>query len=88
MDLYQKFDHDIFDVTKIMLGISLTDGQKAELAKIAGEIDAAYCSGQLTAHERSRLLSAIKDCGMELLPIKKNECPRNLPKRKTRGHDR
>lgn len=25
---------------------------------------------------------------MEPLPIKKNECPRNLPKRKTRGHDR
>ena len=56
MDLYQKFDHDIFDVTKIMLGISLTDGQKAELSKIAGEIDAAYSCGQLTAHERSRLL--------------------------------
>lgn len=45
MDLYQKFDHDIFDVTKIMLGISLTDGQKAELAKIAGEIDAATVVG-------------------------------------------
>lgn len=88
MDLYQKFDHDIFDVTKIMLGISLTDGQKAELAKIAGEIDAAYCSGQLTAHERSRLLDAIKDCGMEAPSVKKNECPRNPPKRKTRGHDR
>ena len=56
MDLYQKFDHDIFDVTKILIGLSLTDGQKAELSKIAGEIDAAYSSGQLTAHERSRLL--------------------------------
>lgn len=64
------------------------NGQKAELSKIAGEIDAAYSSGQLTAHERSRLLGTIKDCGMEPLPIKKNECPRNLPKRKTRGHDR
>ena len=63
---YQEFDAQIFDVTKIMIGFSLMDGQKTELLKIAGEIETAYQDGNLSADERQRLLDAIADCGLEL----------------------
>ena len=42
MSKYQEFDSKIFDITQIMLDCSLTEGQKSELLKISGEIDAAY----------------------------------------------
>lgn len=35
---YQEFDAQIFEATKIMIGFTLSEGQKAELLKIAGEI--------------------------------------------------
>ena len=37
MSKYQDFDSEIFEVTKIMIGFSLTDGQKTELLKIADD---------------------------------------------------
>ena len=40
MSKYQEFDNQIFDVTKIMIGFSLSEGQKAELLKITSEIEA------------------------------------------------
>ena len=63
---YQEFDAQIFDVTKIMIGFSLTDAQKTELLKIAGEIEAACQDGSLSADERQRLLETMADCGLEL----------------------
>ena len=63
---YQEFDSEIFEVTKIMIGFSLTDGQKTELLKIAGEIEAACQDGSLSADERQRLLDTMADCGLEL----------------------
>ena len=63
---YQEFDAQIFDVTKIMIGFSLTDGQKTELLKIAGEIEAACQDGSLSGDERQRLLDTMADCGLEL----------------------
>ena len=66
MSKYQEFDAQIFDVTKIMTGFSLMDGQKAELLKIAGEIEAAHQDGSLSADERQRLLDTMADCGLEL----------------------
>lgn len=63
---YQEFDAQIFDVTKIMIGFSLTDGQKTELLKIADEIEAACQDGSLSANERQRLLETMADCGLEL----------------------
>ena len=66
MSKYQEFDDQIFEVTKIMIGFSLTDGQKTELLQIAGEIDAACQDGSLSGDERQRLLDAMADCGLEL----------------------
>ena len=66
MSKYQEFDAQIFDVTKIMIGFSLMDGQKTELLKIAGEIESAYQDGGLSAEERQRLLDTMADCGLEL----------------------
>ena len=63
---YQDFDSEIFEVTKIMIGFSLTDGQKTELLKIAGEIEAACQDGSLSGDERQRLLDTMGDCGLEL----------------------
>jgi hypothetical protein len=54
---YQDFDSEIFEVTKIMIGFSLTDGQKTELLKIAGEIETACQDGSL---------DTMADCGLEL----------------------
>ena len=66
MSKYQEFDSQIFDVTKIMIGFSLSEGQKAELLKIAGEIEDACRDGSLTGDERQRLLDTMVDCGLEL----------------------
>ena len=66
MSKYQDFDSEIFEVTKIMIGFSLTDGQKTELLKIADEIEAACQDGSLSADERQRLLETMADCGLEL----------------------
>ena len=63
---YQDFDSEIFEVTKIMIGFSLTDGQKTELLKIAGEIETACQDGSLSGDERQRLLDTMADCGLEL----------------------
>ena len=66
MSKHQDFDSDIFEVTKIMIGFSLTDGQKTELLKIADEIEAACQDGSLSGDERQRLLDTMGDCGLEL----------------------
>ena len=66
MSKYQEFDNQIFDVTKIMIGFSLSEGQKAELLKIAGEIEAARQDGSLTSDERQQLLDTMADCGLDL----------------------
>lgn len=66
MSKHQDFDSEIFEVTKIMIGFSLTDGQKTELLKIADEIEAACQDGSLSADERQRLLETMADCGLEL----------------------
>ena len=71
---YQEFDAQIFDVTKIMIGFSLTDAQKTELLKIAGEIEAACQDGSLSADERQRLLETMADCGLELPQIGRASC--------------
>ena len=63
---YQDFDSEIFEVTKIMIGFSLTDGQKTELLKIAGEIETACQDGSLSGDERQQLLDTMADCGLEL----------------------
>lgn len=66
MSKYQEFDAQIFKATKIMIGFSLSEGQKAELLKIAGEIKDACRDGSLTSDERQRLLDTMADCGLEL----------------------
>ncbi len=66
MSKYQEFDAQIFEATKIMIGFSLTDGQKTELLKIAGEIEAACQDGSLSSDERQRLWDTMADCGLEL----------------------
>lgn len=66
MSKYQEFDSEIFEATKIMIGFSLTDGQKTELLKIAGEIEAACRDGSLSDDERQQLLDTMADCGLEL----------------------
>ncbi len=63
---YQEFDAQIFEATKIMIGFTLSEGQKAELLKIAGEIEAACQDGSLSGDERQQLLETMADCGLEL----------------------
>ena len=63
---YQEFDAQIFEATKIMIGFTLSEGQKAELLKIAGEIETACQDGSLSGDERQRLLDTMADCGLEL----------------------
>ena len=66
MSKYQEFDAQIFEATKIMVGFSLSEGQRAELLKIAGEIEAACQNGSLSGDERQRLLDTMADCGLDL----------------------
>ena len=74
MSKHQDFDSEIFEVTKIMIGFSLTDGQKTELLKIADEIEAACQDGSLSADERQRLLETMADCGLELPQASTEPC--------------
>ena len=62
---YQEFDAQIFEATKIMIGFTLSEGQKAELLKIAGEIEAACQDGSLSGDERQRLLDTMADGGRD-----------------------
>ena len=81
MSKYQEFDSKIFDITQIMLDCSLTEGQKSELLKISGEIDAAYREGSLSDAERRRLRADMADCGLPLNPVK----PAKTPRKKEKG---
>ena len=74
MSKYEEYDSKIFHVTQIMLGCSLTDGQKKELLKISGEIDAACREGSLSDAERRRLQADMADWS----------CPRTLWNRRRR----
>lgn len=86
MTKYQEFDSKIFDVTKIMLDCSLTEGQKSELLKISGEIDAAHREGSLSDAERRRLRADMADCGLELPPDPVE--PAKVPRKKRKGRGR
>ena len=66
MSKYQEFDSKIFDITQIMLDCSRTEGQKSELLKISGEIDAAYREGSLSDAERRRLRADMGADGAKL----------------------
>ena len=69
MNKYQEFDNKIFEITKIMLGFSLTEGQKSELREVMEEMEAAHREGLLPDAQHGRLLCAMADCGMELPPV-------------------
>ena len=86
MSKYEEYDSKIFHVTQIMLGCSLTDGQKKELLKISGEIDAACREGSLSDAERRRLQADMADCGLELPPAPVE--PAKTPRKKTKGRER
>ena len=68
-DKYQEFDNKIFDITRIMLDFSLTDGQKSELRAVMEEMETAHREGLLTDAQHGRLLCTMADCGMELPPV-------------------
>ena len=93
MDHYSAFDDEIFEITRIMVGLSLSDGQKRELAQVIDRIEAAYQAGNLTNEQRGRLLDNIADCGMELPPhITRPNAhqpgQRGEKKQKSKGHER
>ena len=88
MSNYQKFDSEIFDITKIMVGFSLSDGQKSELLKIAGEIDAAVKDGSLSKTERDQLRRTMEDCGMEFPPPPAEQAKPHRKKHRAKGQDR
>ena len=85
MSKYEEFDDQIFDVTKIMVDFSLTDGQKTELLDIASEIEDAYRDGSLSGDERRKLLDSMADCGLDLPQTEQAKPPKK--KRKTKGQD-
>lgn len=68
-DKYQEFDNKIFDITRIMLDFSLTEGQKSELRTVMEEMETAHREGLLTDAQHGRLLCTMADCGMELPPV-------------------
>lgn len=88
MSKYQEFDSEIFDITKIMVGFSLSDGQKSELLKVAGEIDAAVKDGSLSEAERDQLRRTMEDCGMELPPPPAEPTKPHRKKHRAKGQDR
>ncbi len=88
MSKYQEFDSEIFDVTKIMVGFSLSDGQKSELLKIAGKIDAAVKDGSLSEAERDQLRRTMTDCGMEFPPPPAEQAKPYRKKHRTKGQER
>ena len=53
MDKYQEFDDQIFAITRVMLGFSLTDGQKTELRQVAGEMEQAWSFIHIGRRRRS-----------------------------------
>ena len=65
MDKYQEFDNEIFDITRIMLDFSLTEGQKSELREVMEEMETAHREGLLTDAQHGRLLCMMADCGMD-----------------------
>lgn len=67
-DKYKEFDSKIFDITKIMLDFSLTEGQKTELLAVMEEVETAKRDGLLTDTQYRKLLCTMADCGMELSP--------------------
>jgi len=69
MSTYEKFDSQIFDITRIILDGTLTDGQRKELLTVMDEVEAAHREGHLTDAEHSRLLCTMIDCGMEPPPV-------------------
>lgn len=73
MDKYQEFDEKIYDITRIMLDFSLTEGQKNELRQVMEEMEAAHQEGLLTDAQHGRLLCTMADCGMELPPVAVNQ---------------
>lgn len=78
MSRYQEFDSEIFEITKIMMGFTLTDGQVSELLKVSEKIDAAVKDGSLSEAERGQLRAAMADCGLDLalLPAEKPKPPK------------
>lgn len=80
MEKYQEFDSKIFDITRIMLDLSLTEGQKSELRTVMEEMEAAHREGLLTGAQHSSLLCTIADCGMDLppVPVDQGELERRL----------
>lgn len=68
-DKYREFDSKISDITRIMLDLSLTEGQKSELRAVMEEMDKARREGQLTDAQHGRLLCTMADCGMDLPPV-------------------
>lgn len=69
MSKFEEFDSQIFDITRIMLDGTLTDGQRKELLKVMDEVEAAHREGHLTDEQHSRLLCTMMDCGMEPPPV-------------------
>ncbi len=88
MSKYQEFDSEIFDITKIMISGALSDGQKSELLKIAGEIDAAVKDGSLSEAERDQLRRTMEDCGMEFPPSPAEQAKSHRKKHWAKGQER
>ena len=68
MDKYKDFDNQIFAITRVMLDLSLTDGQKAELRQVAGEIEQARQDGSLDEGSYQKLLDTLADVGLDYTP--------------------
>lgn len=66
---YEKFDSEISSITRIMIGFSLTEGQKSELRAVMDEMETAHREGLLTDAQHGRLLCMMADCGMELSTV-------------------
>ncbi len=88
MSKYQEFDSEIFDITKIMTGFSLTDGQVSELLKVSMKIDAAVKEGSLSETERDQLRRTMEDCGMEFPPVPAERSKPHHKKRRAKCQDR
>ena len=66
MDRYKEFDARIFDITRIMVDFSLSEGQEAELRKVAAEMEEARQDGSLDDGSYRELLDTMADCGLDL----------------------
>lgn len=56
MDRYSAFDDEIFEITRIMVGLTLSNGQERELAQVIDKIEAACQDGNLSNEQRRRLV--------------------------------